>query len=364
MKTIFEIIAALASSYAFAGFLVPAIGKLAGRLNLIDKPNYRKVHTTPVPLIGGIIIAFSSCMALLINPQLSNILFFYMPMVGCLTALLIMGVIDDKFDLKAKYKLLIQLACAYTIASSGIRITSLHGVMGIYEIADWAQYALTIVLITGVVNAFNLMDGIDGLAGGLSALGFLLFVVLGILTSNYTLAVISASMLGGLFVFLKHNLSSKKIFLGDAGSLTMGFMLVTFGIQSIESAGKQDLLNNSLIMVIIVAFFTIPTFDSLRVYWGRIKNGNSPFKADKSHIHHILLYLGFKHKTTSMAIILFVATLLIIVSGLNHFLSTTIALFGSAFLFLFLARLLGRIQQFKQWMSRLDKLEKNENPIL
>lgn len=171
------------------------------KVNLVDKPNYRKVHTTPVPLVGGISIAFSVALVILLSGNRLPFLMEYLPIITSGFVLLIVGVIDDKNDVNAKYKLAIQLLLSLIITFSGIRISSLYGLFGIYEIVVWAQYILTIIVITGVVNAFNLMDGVDGLVGGLSVLGFTMFLLASVYFNDYYLGKISVIFIGAIVGF-------------------------------------------------------------------------------------------------------------------------------------------------------------------
>ncbi len=305
MKNSIEFLFIGSLALVLALIFIPIIKNIAIKVNLVDKPNYRKVHATPVPLVGGISIAITTLLVLIVSGNKLIIIKEYLPILTSGITLLVVGVIDDKTDISAKYKLIVQLILSFIIAFSGTRITSLFGLLGIYEISTWMQYALTILVITGVVNAFNLMDGVDGLVGGLSLLGFTMFLIASIFYNNYFLGKISVIFIGAIIGFLKFNLSKKKIFMGDAGSLFLGFILVTLGIQFMENQQVNKDYGYAYGFLILVAFFSIPVLDSLRVYVGRIKEGNSPFKADKSHLHHLLLTAGLTHKKIALFVVLF-----------------------------------------------------------
>jgi UDP-GlcNAc:undecaprenyl-phosphate GlcNAc-1-phosphate transferase len=357
MKTLlyFSTLGILSSILAI--LFIPFIKKLAIKINLVDKPNYRKVHTSAVPLIGGISIAAIVYLVLIVSGiQLAN-LREYLPILSSGFVLLVVGVIDDKTDLNAKYKLIIQLLLSFIIALSGTRITTFYGFLGVYEIATWAQYLLTIIVITGVVNAFNLMDGVDGLVGGLSLLGFTMFLISSVFYNDYFLGKISVIFIGAIIGFLKFNLSKNKIFMGDGGSLFLGFILVTFGIHFME---KQHATNNygyAYGFLILVAFFSIPVLDSMRVYVGRMKQGNSPFKADKSHIHHLLLTAGLTHKKISLFVVIFCMILFFIGFGLISYFSTTIIILVIMTLFWAILKLLLMINSLHEWKSKIKELE-------
>lgn len=344
-------------SFLLAILFIPYIKKLAVKINLTDKPNYRKVHANAVPLIGGISVAFTAFIVLFLSGNELGLLKEYVPIISSAFVLLIVGVIDDKTDLSAKYKLVVQLLLAFIVAFSGTRITNFYGFLGVYEIATWAQYLLTIIVITGVVNAFNLMDGVDGLVGGLSLLGFTMFLVSSVFYNDYFLGKISVIFIGSIIGFLKFNLSKNKIFMGDGGSLFLGFILVTFGIHFME---KQHAINNyeyAYGFLILVAFFSIPVLDSIRVYIGRMKQGNSPFKADKSHIHHLLLTAGLTHKKISLFVVLFCMILFFIGFGLISYFSTTIIILVIMTLFWAIVKLLLMINSLHEWKIKIKALE-------
>jgi UDP-GlcNAc:undecaprenyl-phosphate GlcNAc-1-phosphate transferase len=357
MKTILEILSYGLLSLILTLVFVPIIRNIAIKVNLVDKPNYRKVHLSAVPLVGGISIALSVIIVIFVSNFKVIFLKEYFPIFTAALVLLVVGVIDDKKDISAKYKLIIQLFLALIIAFSGTRITSLYGVFGVYEIVIWQQYLVTILMITGVVNAFNLMDGVDGLIGGLSLLGFSIFFFMAIYFNDYNLAFSSALFIGAVLGFLKFNLGKKKIFMGDSGSLFIGFILITEAIKFLQ---KQELgreHTSSYTVLLLILFFSIPVFDSLRVYMGRIKKGNSPFSADKSHLHHLLLGTGLNHKKTALMVSAIFVFLLFIALILKSFISITLMIGISIIAFSTIIRMLLMINKLHLWRLKLKKLE-------
>ncbi len=299
------------SAFLMAFILTPVVSLIAKKINLIDQPNYRKIHAKPVPLVGGIIIFISTTITMGLLIQFDVNLFSYLNVYFILFTLLIMGVIDDRFDLKASLKLLVQILLSHLIIMQGIKIESLYGLFGIYRISFEFQYVLTLIVISGVVNAFNLMDGIDGLAAGIALLGFIVFTFIAILTKQQTLSLIFCAYIGGLLAFLKYNFSKKnKIFMGDAGSLSIGFLLVVSGIYMIQNS--QNTSNISFVAVGVISVLILPVFDALRVFRKRIKSSKSPFKADKTHLHHLVLETGLKHKASALGIVSIMFFLIII----------------------------------------------------
>jgi UDP-GlcNAc:undecaprenyl-phosphate GlcNAc-1-phosphate transferase len=344
-------------SFLLTLILIPFFKKIAVKVNLVDKPNYRKIHQDAVPLVGGIAIAITFFLVLAIQSLLFTYTKGYITILVSAFILLIVGIIDDKMDIKAKYKLAIQLLLSFIIAASSIRITSLFGLFGIYEIAVWAQYALTIIVITGVVNAFNLMDGVDGLVGGLSLLGFTMFLVSSFYFKDANLGYISIVFIGAIIGFLRFNLSAKKIFMGDAGSLFLGFILISLGIQLMEKQSNVTNTSYGYGFILLLAFFAIPVLDSLRVYMGRIKRGNSPFSADKSHLHHLLLTAGLTHKKVSIVVVALSLIFYFIGFGLISFFSITLIIITTFLVFWSIIRFLLMIKKLEEWKITLKKLE-------
>ncbi|WP_291287479.1 MraY family glycosyltransferase [Flavobacterium sp.] len=357
MKTILEYLSYGTLSLIVALVLIPIIRNIAIKVNLVDKPNYRKVHLTPIPLVGGISIALAILITIFASDFRFTFLKEYFSILASAMILLIVGVIDDKKDISAKYKLIIQFLLALIIAFSGTRITSFYGVFGVYQIVIWQQYVITILVITGVVNAFNLMDGVDGLIGGLSMLGFLIFFFIAVYFEDNNLAFSSILFIGAVLGFLRFNLGKEKIFMGDSGSLFIGFILITEAIKFLQKQQVNKEHSCSYIVLLLILFFSIPVFDSLRVYMGRIKRGNSPFRADRSHLHHLLLGVGFSHKKTTLTISIIFVFVLLIETFIQSFLSITSIIATGIILFSIVVRILLMINSLYRWTFILKDLE-------
>ena len=273
---------------------IPPIINLVKKFNLYDMPGVRKEHYQPVPTLGGIAIVAGLMIAMFLwfpfSTQPAQISFFFSIII-----LFALGIMDDLKDLSAKYKFIVQISLAVLIAVSGIRITSFDGLFGIYELPVTAQYTFTILAIAGITNAFNLIDGIDGLAGGL---GFMSLVTLGIfltLSGDVNTALIAFALAGALFAFLFFNFNPAKIFMGDTGSLVLGFVIAVLGIRLMQ---VNVMMPGPVVVnapVFVLGIVLIPVFDTIRVFAIRIWKGKSPFEADKTHIHHLLTNAGFNH---------------------------------------------------------------------
>jgi len=291
---------------------IPPVIFMVKRLKLFDRPNARKEHSVPTPTFGGISIFAGMMVSLLFWFKFYNhpsIVTFFLSMV----LLFGVGIMDDLKDLAARYKLVIEAGVASLLAVSGIRITSFGGLFGITELHIVAQYVITVVTIVGITNAFNLIDGIDGLAGGL---GFMSLVTLGIfltISKDLNYAMIAFALAGALLGFLYFNFNPARIFMGDTGSLVLGFIIAVLCVQlmKINSIHSTPVVPN--IYVFTLGVVMIPVFDTLRVFGTRIWKGRSPFSADKTHIHHLITNKGFTHGFAARIICIFHGFILILV---------------------------------------------------
>lgn len=343
-------------SWVLTLMLIPFLRILALKTGLIDKPNHRKVHAEAVPLIGGISIFISIILTLALVVPLDNELLVYKNTFTGVVILLIMGILDDRFDLRAMLKLSVQLLLAHFVYSQGIMLTSLHGLLGIYELATWQQYLLTMIVITGVVNAFNLMDGIDGLAAGLAILGFGIFAALALLTGKPLMTLVYLTFIGALMAFLRFNLSkTQKIFMGDAGSLMIGFVMVVSGLRLIQVSRSYN--EWSVVSLGVFAVLLVPVFDALRVFRRRVKAGMSPFHADKTHFHHLILISGIKHKTATLLIVGIMLLISVIGYISLQFAGLTLAIFLMLLVFFVLSSLLQFNEKISNWKSYIKSRE-------
>src|SRR4026209_2992400 len=266
---------------------IPPVIFMVKRFKLFDRPNARKEHSVPTPTFGGIAIFAGTVTSLLFwfkfNNHPATITFFLSMVLLCGV-----GIMDDLKDLAARYKLVIQAGLASLLAVAGIRITSFGGLFGVYELHIVAQYIITVVTIVGITNAFNLIDGIDGLAGGL---GFMSLVTLGIfltISKDLNYAMVAFAFAGALLGFLYFNFNPARIFMGDTGSLLLGFVIAVLCVQLMKVNALYTAPVVPNIYVFTLGIVMIPVFDTLRVFGTRICKGHSPFSADKTHIHHLI----------------------------------------------------------------------------
>jgi UDP-N-acetylmuramyl pentapeptide phosphotransferase/UDP-N-acetylglucosamine-1-phosphate transferase len=292
---------------------IPAIIKIAKLKKLNDIPSERKLHQLPVPALGGI--------SIFISLSLSTIFFLQTPdefwikyFIGSLLIIFFLGLKDDLIPLSPYKKFAGQiLAISLLIYFGGIKVDSLFGFFGVHNLSNFWANCITGMLFLVIINSFNLIDGVDGLAGTLGLISSSIFGFLFLFNSNLSLATISFCLSSSTLVFLTYNYSPAKIFLGDTGSMIIGFINAFLAVKLLNC--DISLLNNYSVTnleVIIFSLFFIPFFDTSRVFVIRISKGKSPFHPDLNHIHHLLLARGFTHTRITLILGGFSVLLLLI----------------------------------------------------
>ena len=282
--------------------MYPVIIFVAHQKRLTDAPEARKSHVTEVPNLGGVglFLAFSLVLILfgmnmaLDRPELNQLL----SILGATMILLFLGVKDDLVLLSPKKKFIGQIiAAGIVIFMTDVRIQSFDGLLGVGELPYIASVVFTFFVFLLVVNAYNLIDGIDGLASTIGIIASLSFGIFFVLNAQPFLALVSFTLIGAVIGFLGFNFSkTHKLFMGDSGSLFIGYLLAYQGIAFLgvnESATATFVIAKAPILLLAVLSF--PLLDTLRVFVIRAKEGRSPFSADRNHIHHRLLDIGLTH---------------------------------------------------------------------
>ncbi len=282
---------------------IPSILHVARSRHLYDDiGHFRKQHDHGIPRLGGVAIFVSYSVTALVFTIIDR----DFPVGYLLTAsiiLFIMGLKDDLSGVNSSTKFMVQFVVALILVVLGdIRLTSMYGVFGIYELPFVISSALSVLVIIMVINAFNLIDGIDGLAGITGILANLAFAALFFYIHQYEYAVISLILVGAILGFLRYNITPAQIFMGDTGSLFIGLISVVMAIKLIEltklTMSGAPHLNST--PALTVAILVVPIFDTIRIFFVRIMKGISPFAADRNHIHHRILRLGYTHFQTTM----------------------------------------------------------------
>lgn len=309
-------------------FLVPVVFRVAVAKDIVAHENGRTSHHGNVPLMGGLAIfmAFYISSLILINPG-------FLPQLRYLLAgsiiMLMVGMKDDIVGISALKKFGGQLLAASILVFLGnIRFTHLHGFLGFNEISYGWSVVITLVTIVGLSNCFNLIDGVDGLAAGLSGSSLLALALWFGFEKHYELMSLALILASAILAYLPFNLRNKgkKIFMGDTGSLGIGFVMAFFIIEfnqvNIGITYPYDLISAPAVSIGIVF---VPVFDTLRVMLIRIMKRKSPFSPDKIHTHHNLLALGLNHHQTSLSLVV-LNICFILLSFYSQYLGSTLLL--------------------------------------
>jgi UDP-GlcNAc:undecaprenyl-phosphate/decaprenyl-phosphate GlcNAc-1-phosphate transferase len=280
-----------AASFALSLMLTPLFRDMALRLKLVDKPdNHRKIHSRPIPRIGGVAIAASVAAAfgllflfrLRAGLLLSADAPFALRLLPAVAVIFCVGLVDDIFQVRPMYKLVAQIVAAILAWESGIHLSSI----GMHNFPVILSFVLTIIWIVACSNAMNLIDGVDGLAAGVGLVASVTTLIAALFHHNIELAFATVPLVGALLGFLRFNFSPASVFLGDCGSLTLGFLLGCYGI--VWSEKSTTLL--SMVAPLIVLF--VPLLDASLAIVRRFLRQQPIFSADRGHIHHKLLSQG------------------------------------------------------------------------
>lgn len=301
-------------SFLFTFFAIPSIIKISRRKNLMDEPGSRSSHLRKIPNLGGIAIFYS--IAVCASVFAFELFDLYKFLFASLIILLYVGVMDDIVVMRAYKKLFAQIiVTALMVIGSDVRIRNFFGLFGVYELSYFFSVLVSVFTFIVLINAFNLIDGIDGLAGGYSIICSVLFGVsyfrLG--EYNFPLVILSGVIIGSVLGFLYYNLSNyrtMKIFMGDTGSMILGFLLAFTAICFVDIFIDKNLPEVPRYYLqsapaIAMAILILPIIDTLNVMIIRFSKGQSAFIADKNHIHHSLLDLGLTHRRSTFYILVY-----------------------------------------------------------
>lgn len=324
-RTAFSVLVPLMLSIVLGTLFVPRVLLLSRKRKLYDIPDQRKVHNRPIPRLGGVtffpVLLISFCLTvglwmlleLYSNPSHVDAYFprFILLSVGMM-ALFLTGVADDLIGVSYQSKFLVQFLAAVLFPASGLWIHDLSGLFWLHEIPAWLGMPLTVILVVYIINAVNLIDGIDGLASGLCSISLLTLGAAAAIKGQYLFCMLSFGMLGVLLPFWFYNVfgnadKGKKIFMGDTGSLTLGYLL-SFLLVYMSSLATVSFPRGMLLMG--VSTMMIPLMDIPRVMLKRIREGHNPFKPDRNHIHHKLMRAGLSPLMT-MLVLLMISTVLV-----------------------------------------------------
>lgn len=301
------------TSFALAFLSIPTIIAVAKIKHLFDEPGARKSHSESVPTLGGLALFAGVIFSVSLWGDFS--MWFQMQyVIASLIVLFFIGLKDDILVLSPMKKALGQLlASAIVVVWGGIRISSFSGIFGIFEIPYILSVVFSIFTIFIVINAYNLIDGINGLSGSFGIIASLTFGAWFYITDEAgQFPILAFALAGALLGFLRFNVSPAKIFMGDTGSMILGFIMAVFAVKFIDfNETYQGVYALRSAPVVAIGIMFIPLIDLVRVFTLRISRRRSPFKPDKTHIHHMLLKIGLSHTQSTLTLsflsILFIA---------------------------------------------------------
>lgn len=300
MHDIYYIVPAFLMSLLVASLLYKPIFRFACKHDVYDNPEARKLQHRPVPVMGGFVIFIATIVSLLCYWPIRDIT----PLLPVMTAMLLMlivGARDDMHGLSPSLRFVIEVVVVVALALvCESPINDLHGLWGIHELSPWIAWPLTVVSCVGIINAINMIDGIDGLSSGMCAIALASLSWVAFVSHDFVHAAFGATLVGGIIPFLIMNVFSRKakMFIGDAGTMMVGIgvceMLMVLLTHDSLATKHFDVKDFNLI-AFALAILSIPVFDTIRVMIGRISRGCSPFKPDKTHLHHAFIAYGFHH---------------------------------------------------------------------
>ncbi len=295
-------------SLAVALISIPAIIKVAALKHLMDEPDQeRKAHIKRTPTLGGIAIFAGTVFSFSFFSDSVSAPNEIKYMTSALILLFFAGIKDDILLLTPLKKLAVQMVCALLITLMGqLYLTNLWGMLQITDIPPLVGIFITFFIIVALINAFNLIDGVNGLAGGLGLISSLFFGAWFYIAGYPSLSILSFALAGSLAGFLCFNFHRGKIFMGDTGSMLIGFIISILAIKFIESNRIQGIEQSQYYIKaapgVAIAVVIIPLFDMTRVFFQRIIKGKHPFSADRRHIHHMLMDIGLSHTAISLSL--------------------------------------------------------------
>lgn len=292
-------------SFTCVWLIHPAIAKMAIIRGLTDNPNARKLQKSPVPVMGGMAVFFG----IIVSAGVTSIVFNSYALFTCvvtMTVMMYMGFIDDLVGIKPWIRIAIEVAViGFVVIMDLVNINDFHGLFGIGKLPVYVSLPLCAFSGVGIINAINMIDGVDGLSSGLGIFISFVFGCVFFYSHDFTMAVMAFATMGALVPFFFKNVFGhlSKMFIGDSGTMMMGIILCIFCMRTIDNTSRVSRAYTDLgVIAFCLAALSIPVFDTVRVMLLRIYHGRSPFIADKTHLHHVFIRLGFSHIGTTVCI--------------------------------------------------------------
>lgn len=284
----------------------PHILRIAKDKNIVDNPDARKLQRIPIPVMGGIVVVFGilvGIMSFILFDNVNNML----AVIAAVLVIMFVGLVDDICGLSPKTRFIIEiLIVLYLVYATGNQINNFHGLWGVAILPAWVSVPLTVFACVGIINAINLIDGVDGYSSGYCIMASIYFGIAFFLLGNMKMVTLATIMIAALTPFFCSNVFGKhsKMFIGDAGTLSMGILISTFVRNMLTATTDATPIADNLGLIpLSLAIMSVPIFDTLRVMSARIARGTSPFYPDKTHLHHAFIDLGFSHVGTTVTIL-------------------------------------------------------------
>lgn len=323
----FQLIISIVLSLAVTWRAIPVIINICQIRGLMENPVKRSSHATPTPTFGGVAIFAGTLIGYMIWNFKDEEYLIHKVLAGLLI-LFFLGLKDDLYALAPLKKIASQvIASLLVVVGSDLRINSFFGIFGVHELPYVVSVLFTIFLFVALINSFNLIDGIDGLAGGIGMIASGAFGLWFSLNEYWSLACLSMSLSASLLGFLRYNFSkTNKIFMGDTGSLLIGYLITIFAVKFVHLNQFYNFSpgdNYVSAPVIAIAILSVPIFDTLRVFGLRSLKGRSPFQADRLHLHHLLVDNGMSHLGASVTLYSFTIVISLFTFFLRSFFTNT-----------------------------------------
>ena len=295
-------------SFATAWWIFKYVLRIAVDKNIVDNPNARKLQKEPVPVLGGVAVAFGIIAATVAGGMFCEVSQIY-PLICIMMIMLYVGVMDDILGLSPYLRLLIEILVVLAlIYTTGFAIDDFHGLWGIGRLPQGLAVCLTVFAGVGIINAINMVDGVNGLCSGYCIMVCVVFGVFFATFGGTAATFLAAACIGALIPFLCHNIfgAKSKMFIGDGGTLLMGTVMTYFVIDCLHGGSPVETIRNENFGLVPFALsvLAVPVFDTVRVMTVRMWHGKSPFSSDKSHLHHLLFEYHFSHIGTTCTEIL------------------------------------------------------------
>jgi UDP-GlcNAc:undecaprenyl-phosphate GlcNAc-1-phosphate transferase len=317
MTQTLKLLITFTAGLAVNAVLTPIIIYLAHRNRWYDERNHRKIHTDDTPRLGGVGVFVATLVAMFVafilarsgnglpsalgtSTDLASLILHFLPVVGGMLVVFVLGLVDDFRNLRAVLKLALQLVAAAIVTIGPFRIESITIPFVWYQLELGVfSYPVTILWISAVTNAINFVDGVDGLAGGSAAIAALFFTIIAVSLGHNLTAFLAIGLFGALVGFLIYNMPRAKIFMGDSGSYVIGFWLAMFPLLLSDNSGV------SLDLIPAITILLFPITDLTTSVLRRLLRGKHPFSADREHLHHKLIDLG--HSTWRILTMVYLA---------------------------------------------------------